>query len=138
MNKVDILAACVNTAHYTLVLYGLFSRTLDNISLALFIYTTGLITLFLYALGKVVHKRQLAFANALLVGYTTWLSSNVLASIGPFGHVLKFAFSTAFNIGSTRHAIKRGEVLVDARDVLIKNILMNLLTLIINLAYTLV
>ena len=108
-------------------------------TLAFFIYITGIATLFCYALGSKVHEKQLAFFNAGIVGVTTFYSSVPLVGAWPFmGSGLKFAFSTAFNLGSTRHAIKKGETLVDVRKVLVKNISMNFLAFILNVAYSLV
>ena len=137
MSKADMLAACLNTAHYVLFLYGAVAGTLEaDITLALFVYITGLATLFLYASGSVAHRKQLAFVNTVFVGLTTFYSSVPLTKMfGVVGPSLKFAFSTAFNIGSTRHIVRKEGPLVDVRLILKKNIAMNFLAFAVNVAY---
>lgn len=126
VERTETLFAGLFGSHISLFIYFLLTRSTD-VTLHSLIFVSGVVTVLLFTLSKVVFENKLAFIMTVLMLTTTFTSSTIV----PFGgNVFRWLIVVIYNLAQTRTMR-----LVDISRVAVRNVVMNTVMLALNVAY---
>jgi len=123
------LGLCLLASHITLIVYWLITATTHAV-LYLMTFVTGVVTILIFSSSELISDVR-NFVAIGIVGVTTFLTSTVISIWVPiFSAVFKWTISVAFTMGSLNSMR-----LIDAKTIVVRNVIYHTLTLILNIAY---
>lgn len=125
------IGMCLFASHVTLVIYWLVTATTDAV-LYIMSFITGIGTIILFSsTAMIVDIRNFIIVG--VIGVSTFIISTTIAIWVPiFSAVFKWAIGVAFTMG-TLNSMR----LVDAKSIVMRNVIYHTLTLILNIIYAL-
>ena len=130
MEKADMFFSGIVGFHFALVCYFVLRGSFD-ILLHSLIFSSGIVGVLIFAISQKAFENKLFFLITLVMVVTVFISSLILSdTFAPSGRIFNWLVMALYNIASTR-TMK----IVDVSKVAKRNIIINTLILVLNLAY---